>query len=44
MNFDKYGIHNGLPKLQERLENGLWANFNFLLNINMEAIILLLYL
>jgi hypothetical protein len=22
---DKYGLHNGLPKLHERLENGLWA-------------------
>jgi hypothetical protein len=23
--FDKYGLHNGLPKLQERPENGLWS-------------------
>jgi hypothetical protein len=23
--FDKYGLYNGLSKLQERLENGLWA-------------------
>jgi hypothetical protein len=23
--FDKKGLHNGLPELQERPENGLWS-------------------
>jgi hypothetical protein len=23
--FDEYGLHNGLPKLQERPVNGLWS-------------------